>query len=522
LLLRDVATGTLILKLPVRESRWQLPAELDEHAYTWRVQWRTGADDEWREGYPELPLATPEPAPAASVTWLEWHDTGAYGYRVLVRDDTDDVLLRKDPVLEPRYAVVWDTLPPGHRLRWRLQEWNFEAATWHDVIDYVPLRPEAPRYHELERGERRGAGIALFFTVDTEVNLRYAKDPDPRRAVEEQIFARVGGREVGIGMIMDLLERHGFRATFFLDVLAEYQIGRGALDPVVDAIRSRGHDIQLHLHTAPHLRFSDDPAVAGLAEALHSYDPDQFRRALELAVAAFVEVVGSPPLAYRSGGYHLCDGYLPVLTEFGIRVDSSLYAFKNCHVSEWIRTRTQPFRVDGLLEIPVSWGIEWRADGPVALQFAPRRQGGDDQASFTQLAVPAAGAPVALVYLSHSYQYLVRGPAIGDEEREQWYATVARRALRPEHDRLFRLQTPRWYFDGPDESRIQLLEQNLSELASRGDVVSMTMADAATRYFHLWDERPLAVDPVPEVTGAGAPHVTATRVYSLDLLRTLA
>jgi len=56
--------------------------------------------------------------------------------------------------------------------------------------------------------------------------------------VEEFIFGRHPDGEAGIEMIMDALERHGFKGTFFLDVLSEYQFGavafRAGLHPELD------------------------------------------------------------------------------------------------------------------------------------------------------------------------------------------------------------------------------------------------------------------------------------------------
>ena len=302
----------------------------------------------------------------------------------------------------------------------------------------------------------------MLFTVDTEATLQYMFDPDPRRAVDEFIFCRHPEGEAGIEMIMDALDRHGFKGTFFLDVLSEYQFGEGSLEPVVDAIKRRGHDIQLHMHTAPHLRFARIRSCARCPMRWRHTTPDKFRAALELAIALFVERVGEEPVAFSSGAYRVTDEFLQILPEFGLRIDSSIYAFKNCEVSSWMRARTQPFRVGPLLEIPVSWRLEWRRSGPVPMQFAPYRQGGDENRSFTQLSPAPHGPPTTLVYLGHSYQYRMRGPDIGPDEVLGWRTTLESRLLRPEHTGSYDRTAPPWFFGAPDASRIELLEQNLA------------------------------------------------------------
>jgi peptidoglycan/xylan/chitin deacetylase (PgdA/CDA1 family) len=526
-LIRDLTSDRFIIDEVVDHTAFIPRSDgLGEQSHhSWQVLWRGEDKPDWRPAMPELPLGPEEPSNSALTARLEWEDDGANAYRVLIRDSQPDGLLLKLPVCGTSYTVDYSALPAGTRLRWRVQRWDLERADWQDLEPYAPLPPaQSPLRMRTEEPIDTTPGaprVLLLFTIDTEANLRYAADPDPRRAVDGHIFCRHPGGDAGIEMIMGALDRHGFKGTFFLDVLSEYQFGEGALEPVVEAIQRRGHDIQLHLHTAPHLRFASEEPVRRLSGAMGSYDPDQFRRALELAVRLFVERVGEEPVAYRSGAYAICDSYLDVLAEFGLRIDSSIYAFKNCKVSPWMRGRTQPFRIGSLLEVPVIWRLEWRASGPVPMQFAPWRPGDDDNRSFTALKPPPTGPPTALVYLAHSYQYLARGPDIDGEEQRRWHRTLETRLLSPEHAGLYDLTDPPWFFGPPDAARIELLERNLAVLAARGDVVALPMRALAVEYHDAWDRRSQPVDPLPEVVDAagGMRRLTATSVYSVDYLR---
>src|SRR5205807_1697449 len=100
-------------------------------------------------------------------------------------------------------------------------------------------------------------------------------------------------------------------------------------------------------------------------------DAEAFRRALGYAVELFSDRVGEAPVAYRAGGYNLCDAFLEVLPEFGLTIDSSLNSFKNCRTSEWMRSRTQPFRVGDVLEIPVSWMVHETPNGAAYRHLLP-------------------------------------------------------------------------------------------------------------------------------------------------------
>lgn len=522
--------GAWVFDEVIAATTCAIPGAVNRVGRSWQVQFQLEPGNGWRVAIPELPLEAPPATPAdpERTTLLEWEDHRVPAYRVLIRDHDADGLLLKLPVLGTSYLVDFSTLPPGRTYRWRLQVWDWAEGKWRDLGAYEPLSPPPtasppPISYERERADTAAPPrTVLLFTIDTEASLQYAADPDPRRAVDDQIFARHQARSAGIEMIMDALDRHDFKGTFFLDILGEYQFGEGSLEPVVAAVTGRGHDLQLHLHSAPHLRFAPQAWVRELAGAMSSYDPEQFRRVLELAITRFVERVGKEPVAYRSGAYVICDSYLQVLGEFGLRIDSSIYAFKNCRVSPWMRARTQPFRIGPLLEVPINWRLEWRATGPVPMQFAPWRRGDDDNRSFTELRPPPTGPPTALVYLGHSYQYLTRGPDLGAEERRRWHRVLERR-LSPEHSHRYDRTDPPWFLGEPDQSRIELLKRNLADLAARPDLISVSMGTLAEAYHSSWDGRAEPVDLLPEVIAraGGRRRLTATRIYSADYLRHL-
>jgi hypothetical protein len=55
-------------------------------------------------------------------------------------------------------------------------------------------------------------------------------------------------RDLGIGLIMDVVERYGLKATFFTEALGAGYFGEGGLAEVCREILGRGHDVQLHCH----------------------------------------------------------------------------------------------------------------------------------------------------------------------------------------------------------------------------------------------------------------------------------
>ena len=321
---------------------------------------------------------------------------------------------------------------------------------------------------------------------------------------------------------MDALERHVFKGTFFLDVLLEYQLGKGCLEPIVAAIQERGHDIQLHLHPEPRLRMAADESVRRLSTALDEDDPDKFRDALAIATEIFERRVGEPPVAYRSGSYSLCDQFLPVLSEFGIKIDSSLYPFKNCRVSPWMRTRTQPFFIGDVLEIPVSWVLHHRADGERAEQFAPMKRDSGQQGPFVTMKGVPGGPPATLVYMAHSFSMLSRETP-PDGIWHQWNEALRATASERQYEALRMAEDPRMPFFGePDEDRMLILEGGLGKLESRSDVKAVTLKELSEYDLRVWARHRAPVDPLPEwYREARRSHTSGTRRYSASFLRHL-
>lgn len=501
-LVRDGHSGTYCLKERVSSPPYLLSTEgLDPHRpYHWHIQARKARLAAWSDVTPpvRLPLDPPEGTP---VTELRWPDSGAAAYRIVVRDETVGEIAVKDGVKGTRYLVRWDELDPAHQFRYRVQEWR--EGRWQTDAKYAPLHPPLSLIRSVSSRDpsssSAGGDVLFLFTVDTEVNLRYMPRPSKERGIEQQIFCRHESGEYGVGYMMDLLDGYGFKGTFFLDILAEYQFGEGSLDPVVEAIRGRGHDVQLHLHSAPHLRYASSEEIRSLSGALRSNDAELFRRALALAVELFEKRVGQRAVAYRSGGYNLTDEFFPVLEEFDIAIDSSLFPFKNCRTSPWTWARTQPFKFGNVLEIPVTWMVDRRPGGSVPQQFNARRQDNGQQSALSRME-GTTGTVTTLVYLAHSYSLLSReAPADPEHARRTWNDDL--RAFCPpeafsamyagEESSLF-------FFGGPDLDRISLLERALAEVAGRGDVQGASLADVHRTHLDTWNSAPsLPVEPVP-------------------------
>jgi hypothetical protein len=513
----DETTGEHI-KLELDEPRASVDASSLKpgHVYHWRPQVRTEDDEDWQNVLPYLRLFPPDRG-AGRTTTLRWPDMGAAAYRVVIRDETVGDIVVKDGVVSTEYEVDWSDLDPTHEHRYRVQVCDGDG--WLDDSPYRPLRPPVTLVAESTRAQavaRQGAGELIFlFTVDTEVSMRQMRLPDPQTALDHQVFAVHDGREVGIRYLMDLLDQFGFKGTFFVDILLEYQLGEGSLVPVIEAIQERGHDIQLHLHAAPHLRFAREERLRRLWPAVASDDVDLFRAALEAAMDLFVRRVGRTPVAYRSGAYHLADEFFPVLSEFGLHIDTSLYPFKNCRVSPWMHVRTQPFWVGDVLEVPVSWMAYERNGVLTPQQLAPVTSGGVQHPALANLEAPADAPPITLVYLAHSNSLLRKERCFDDPLREAWNRR-AREIWTPEEYELAQLPsgTELVFLEEPEETRIDVLTGSLQRLASRGDVKGITFQELHDGGLERWEPPAWPVDPVAVSPRPGQATIAGMRRYS--------
>ena len=149
--------------------------------------------------------------------------------------------------------------------------------------------------------------------------------------------------EIGTNRCLDLLDRHGVAATFFvLGWTAERH------PDLVREIVRRGHEIGCHSYAHPELYKLTPEAFR-----------DDCRRALDaLAGAGVTRVAG-----YRSPSFSLTPPvhhYLRILRELGFDYDSSIFPIRHPRYGQPGSPR-EPFLVDdatGLLEIPMpTWRL---------------------------------------------------------------------------------------------------------------------------------------------------------------------
>jgi hypothetical protein len=521
---RDAETGELLVSSePLSEPRYAFdPSVGDGREIEARLQVRReGADEDeeaWEHWGPDVPVAVSDSSEQATV--LTWEAVSPV-HRLVIADQTNGTKVLDRPVLGASYTYVPGP-ERGHDLVMRVRGWR--DGEWDEGTEWRPLPLR------VMLGERRepppplatdtDAGLLLAFTIDTEGFLARQQDPNPATTVDELIYGDFGNSENhGIGLHMDLLEHFGYRGCFFVDVLSVYQYGEDQLKRAVETILERGHEVQLHVHDE-HLRNSDDRAIRALAGDLMAKDHDAFREILSLGVEVFERLTGNRPIAYRAGGYRITDEHFSVLGELGIKIDTSVNAYFHSKVSEWMRTHTQPYWVDDVLELPVTWTlVRDNRSAPETRAFAPNATAGDP---VSRMPSSANGIPRVVTYVSHSSELMVSERGASAEVLEGWERSIRGRVRDEIAENAIKevRANARLVTGRVNEDLLYRVAGLLRRISDRDDARCVTFADLnqiADRFPR--DRRREPVDPVPTIDRPhGAATVTGTRIYSEALL----
>ncbi|MCB2049084.1 MAG: polysaccharide deacetylase family protein [Novosphingobium sp.] len=202
--------------------------------------------------------------------------------------------------------------------------------------------------------------LPVLITVDTEYASGYvASGADSSCA---QNFARCLACEtpsgpVGIGYQMDVLDRHGLKAVFFVDPMPALLWGGEAVERIVRPIVERGHEVQLHLHTEWLALAAQSPIAPGRTGHNFSDFTCDEQHALIGWAAERLVAAGAPfPLAFRAGNYGANDDTLRALARLGIAYDSSFapaLTGGDCRIGLG-RDDLAPVRREGLREVPIA------------------------------------------------------------------------------------------------------------------------------------------------------------------------
>jgi peptidoglycan-N-acetylglucosamine deacetylase len=173
--------------------------------------------------------------------------------------------------------------------------------------------------------EGKRSGLCVTFDFDGESPLLWRSRNDPPRDVAELEQRRYGPRR-GVRHVLDVLERTGIRATFFVPGWIAH-----TYPAAVREVHQAGHELALHgwCHEPP----------AGIGEA-------ELRETLTRAADLLGGISGSRPVGYRSPSFRMTPESFQVLNDLGVRYDSSVMG------------DDLPYLIGDLVEVPVDWATD--------------------------------------------------------------------------------------------------------------------------------------------------------------------
>jgi peptidoglycan/xylan/chitin deacetylase (PgdA/CDA1 family) len=201
------------------------------------------------------------------------------------------------------------------------EPWQWDEPHWRGLVNQVRAgRRLAPARW---KGGARCA-VALSFDSDHDTNeLR-----DGGKSIGRMSWGQYGNR-VGVPRILDLLDRYGIKASFYVPAVA------ALLYPDEQKrLVAEGHEIGIH----------------GWIHELNSVLPYEAERDLMFRATDTLEkITGVRPVGLRTPSWDFSPNTLRIETELGLLYDSSLMADEDCY------DLLMDGKSTGIVEVPVEW-----------------------------------------------------------------------------------------------------------------------------------------------------------------------
>ena len=204
----------------------------------------------------------------------------------------------------------------------------------------------------------------VYLTIDTELTsgmYRAQGAGKIREIFNKSILGKTGEEDVGIGYQMDVLDRHGLKAVFFVDPMPALLFGVSLIREIVQPIVERGHDVQLHVHSEWLQYAQTSPLDGRLGNNIKNFSLEDQSILIRYARDVLMEAGAPAPVAFRAGNYGANDDTLRALALNHIQYDSSFcpgIAKSACDI-ELSRAVDAPLEHCGVVEVPIG-----AIDGP--------------------------------------------------------------------------------------------------------------------------------------------------------------
>lgn len=204
--------------------------------------------------------------------------------------------------------------------------------------------------------------VALTFDIEFNINGAFVDPVKNKPRGKDSLLCDAGERDFGLTRILDILDYHRVRATFFIEALQTAWFGLDEMGDIARLIHGRGHEIQLHLHPV-WLQFENpqwreatrlNPPQTATHDSLTAVSPDRAQEIIERGLETFEQWDIPRPTAIRTGSLIIERPIYPLFRQCGFKISSSVGLGIYQPEDEELHLHTSPRIIDGVLEIPVS------------------------------------------------------------------------------------------------------------------------------------------------------------------------
>src|SRR5690606_29771809 len=136
--------------------------------------------------------------------------------------------------------------------------------------------------------------VVLTFDVEVWCKDWQSLDEDFPRAFERYVFGRSKAGEYALPHTLQVLQRHGIQAVFFVEPLFAARFGVRYLKTIVELIQEAGQDVQLLLHPEGTDEIDPPPLpdIPRKRQHLCHYSLDEQERLIALGKSLLTEAAG--------------------------------------------------------------------------------------------------------------------------------------------------------------------------------------------------------------------------------------
>ncbi|WOF42769.1 polysaccharide deacetylase family protein [Sphingopyxis indica] len=249
-----------------------------------------------------------------------------------------------------------------------------------------------------------------IISFDTELSAAlFQQGADARANFESSVLGRCRDGDFGIEYQMDVLEAHGIKGVFFVDPMPALVYGPKIIEAIVRPIVSRGHEVQLHIHTE-WLKFARfNPVGKQTGRNIADFALPAQKKLIGLARDILVSAGAPDPIAFRAGNFGANDDTLAALAALGFRYDSSFnaaYLGRECRIGLDADNLGMRFH-HGVCEVPVSGLMDRPGSFRPAQLCAMSKEEMRDALDHA-----AASGAIQFSAFSHSFELMSRDRAV--------------------------------------------------------------------------------------------------------------